>query len=172
MSCHWSLFLSVQLTITQHWFRYGLSPNWWRSIIWTNADPINWHIYAALWRRWVNISMINILSLNTGRVNTEAETKWSPYRRWQLQVHFLEWKLLNFKWNFTKISSLWSNWQYGSIGSDNGLAPNRRQAIIWTNVGTFYWRIYASLGLNELMFINSTIPTPCSVQKVKIHAIM
>ena len=25
------------------------------------------------------------------------------------------------------------NW--GSIGSDNGLAPNRRQAIIWTNAG-------------------------------------
>ena len=23
--------------------------------------------------------------------------------------------------------------QYASIGSDNGLAPSRRQAIIWTN---------------------------------------
>ena len=37
-----------------------------------------------------------------------------------------------------------------SIGSDNGLAPNRRQAIIWTNGDLDYWRIYASLGLNEL----------------------
>ena len=26
-----------------------------------------------------------------------------------------------------------SNQQYSSIGSDNGLAPARRQAIIWTN---------------------------------------
>ena len=25
--------------------------------------------------------------------------------------------------------------QYSSIGSDNGLAPTRRQAIIWTNDG-------------------------------------
>ena len=25
--------------------------------------------------------------------------------------------------------------QYSIIGSDNGLAPARRQAIIWTNVG-------------------------------------
>ena len=25
-----------------------------------------------------------------------------------------------------------SNWQYVSIGSGDGLAPNRRQAIIWT----------------------------------------
>ena len=45
--------------------------------------------------------------------------------------------------------SLWSNWQYGIIGLDNGLAPNRRKAIIWTNNGLVYWRIYASLGLNE-----------------------
>ena len=69
-------------------------------------------------------------------------------------MHFLQWKLLNFKSNFNEIHvvySLGSNWQYDSIGSDNGLAPNRRQAIIWTNVGMLYWRIYASLGLNELM---------------------
>ena len=36
------------------------------------------------------------------------------------------------------------------IGSDNGLEPNRRQTIIWTNDGQDWWRIYASLGLNEL----------------------
>ena len=58
---------------------------------------------------------------------------------------------LNFEWNFTEICSLWFDWQYDSIGSDNGLAPNRRQAITWTNVGMFYLRINASLGLNELM---------------------
>ena len=27
------------------------------------------------------------------------------------------------------------NWQYFSIGLDNGLAPNRCQAIIWTKDG-------------------------------------
>ena len=37
------------------------------------------------------------------------------------------------------------------IGSDNGLAPARRQAIIWTNGGLLCWHIYASLGLNELI---------------------
>ena len=26
----------------------------------------------------------------------------------------------------------------------------RRQAIIWSNVGMFYWRIFSSLGLSEL----------------------
>ena len=60
--------------------------------------------------------------------------KWPPFRR-HFGVRFLEWKLLNLKQNFTEICSLGCNWQYGSIGSDNGLAPNRRQAMIWSNVG-------------------------------------
>ena len=45
--------------------------------------------------------------------------------------------------------SLWSNRQYGSIGSDTGLASDRCQAIIWSNDCMFYWHV--SLGLNELL---------------------
>ena len=26
----------------------GLAPNRWQAIIWTNADPIHWHIFVAL----------------------------------------------------------------------------------------------------------------------------
>ena len=65
-------------------------------------------------------------------------------------MHFFQWKLFDFKENFTDLCSLESNWQSGSIGSDNGLVPNGRQAIIWSNEGMFYWRIYTSLDLNEL----------------------
>ena len=61
-------------------------------------------------------------------------------------------QLLNFKEDFTEICSSWSNRQYGIFGSDDGLAPNRLQAIIWSIVGMLYWRIYPSLGLNELAF--------------------
>ena len=39
--------------------------------------------------------------------------------------------------------------QIDNISSDNGLAPNRREAIIWTNNGLVNLRIYASHGLNE-----------------------
>ena len=56
--------------------------------------------------------------------------------------HFLEWKLFNFNYNFTELCSLGSNWQYGIIGSDSGLAPNRCQAIMWTNEALGYWCIY------------------------------
>ena len=40
------------------------------------------------------------------------------------------------------------NWQYSSIGLDNGLAPSRRQAIIWTNdvyISDAYMRHSASM---------------------------
>ena len=62
-----------------------------------------------------------------------------------------------FEWVFIEICFLGSNWRYVSIGSDNGLAPSRRQAIIWTNVDPVHWRIYAALGGDEL--INSARPT-------------
>ena len=41
-------------------------------------------------------------------------------------------EMLQFRLNFTEVCS---NNQYSSIGSDNGLAPTRRQAIIWANDG-------------------------------------
>ena len=49
----------------------------------------------------------------------------------------------------TEINSYLPNWQQCSIGLDNGLAPNRRQAIIWTNADPIHWRIYAALGGDE-----------------------
>ena len=37
-----------------------------------------------------------------------------------------------------------------SLVQKKGLAPNRRQAFIWTNDDIVYWRIYASLDFSEL----------------------
>ena len=57
------------------------------------------------------------------------------------------------------LNTLMLRWQDGHhftddglrcIGLDNGLAPNMRQAIIWTNADPIHWRIYASLGGDEL----------------------
>ena len=47
-------------------------------------------------------------------------------------------------------------WQDLSIGSDNCLAPNSWQAIIWTYMLVYFidtYYVYASLGLNELNFV-------------------
>ena len=62
-----------------------------------------------------------------------------------------------------------SNWQYDSIGSDDGLAPNRRQNIVWTNDGMFCWRMYISWWRHQIETFsvllaifagNSPIPEP------------
>ena len=74
--------------------------------------------------------------------------KMADTSRWHFQMHFLEWKCLNFKFNLTKVCSWGAN-----FGSDNSLEPNRRQANIWTNDGLGWWRIYAPLSLNELKLV-------------------
>ena len=48
-------------------------------------------------------------------------------------MNFLEWKYMNFAYDFGEICSQGLNEQYSSIESDNGLSPTRQQAIIWTN---------------------------------------
>ena len=65
-------------------------------------------------------------------------------------MHFHEWKVLYFDSKFTEVCSQKSNWQYSNIGLDNCSAPTKRQAIIWTNADSVRWRIYASLGGDEL----------------------
>ena len=57
-------------------------------------------------------------------------------------------EMYKFDWNFAEVCSQGSNLQCSSIGSDNGLAPARRQAIIWSNDGLFtdaYMRHSASM---------------------------
>ena len=77
-------------------------------------------------------------------------TYWLPFRRQYFQTHFHEWKVLYFDSNFTEICSLVSNWQEVSIGSGNGVAPSRWQAITWTNADQVHQRIYATLGGDEV----------------------
>ena len=75
-----------------------------------------------------------------------------------------------------------SNEESASIDSGNGLAPNRQQAITWTNDGLIHLRIYAALGGDELIvelcFEHSVQSRPnkilrlhcwCSAQNWSLH---
>ena len=58
-----------------------------------------------------------------------------------------------------EITFQFSNLQYIIVGSDIGLAPNRRQAIIRISDGQVYWRIYTSLSeLNILITFHRVLP--------------
>ena len=62
-----------------------------------------------------------------------------------------KYKFVNEKFFLYKFHlSLFLRAQHSNISSDNVLAPSRQQTIIWTDDGIVYWRIYASLSLNEL----------------------
>ena len=80
--------------------------------------------------------------------HNDVETKWPTFARRHFQIYFLEWKCLKFE--LTELCSYGPDWLWYSIGSDNGLAPIRRRAIMWTSDGLRWWHIYASLGLNDL----------------------
>ena len=77
---HWSLFLTVQLTITQYWFRYSLVPNRQQAVIWTNADLIHWHIYAALGGDETSKLVIFLLEAISALHPTQ-KTTYSPTQR-------------------------------------------------------------------------------------------
>ena len=61
------------------------------------------------------------------------------------QVHCHECKVLYFYSNFTEVCSWGPNHNSALLRSWNGMAPNRRQAIAWTNAYLVHWRVYAAL---------------------------
>ena len=65
----------------------------------------------------------------------EVEMKWTTFSRRHFQMHFFNESLwISLKISLKYIPNVRMN-HIPNIGSDNGLAPTRRQAIIWTNVG-------------------------------------
>ena len=67
----------------------------------------------------------------------------------------LEWKLLCLDLSFSEICSHRCYWQLDSIGSFNGLAPNRQQSIIGGNVHPRPTMLYR---INRLGWVNSSSP--------------
>ena len=59
--------------------------------------------------------------------------------------------MIKILFNFTEACFQEPNWQWTSISSDDGLPPNRRQAITWTNVDPVHRRIYAGDELRDIL---------------------
>ena len=68
----------------------------------------------------------------------------------------------------------------GSIGSGNGMAPNRRQAMTWTNTDTVSRCIYVALGEDELTEIAKETGWNCvnyimailSIRHIPVHTLV
>ena len=140
--CHWTLLMVSKST----WRRYATSHHlgqYWPILksLYGVTGPLSvnsiykWciggHIYT--WTRWVNIIFVSVYVtqwLNTSRprqMTAISHTTFSHAFPWMKMGEFR----LEFRW------SLFLGLQLTifHIGADNGLAPIRRQAIIWTNAG-------------------------------------
>ena len=137
------------------------------------------HQQISLWLQ----SLINFLQIFTTHNNSWFSTWWITSREISshTQCHkvtralthppppdkmaVISQTIFSYAFSWMKSLSFWlkfhwslflrSNWQYPNIGLDNGLAPNRRQAIILTNnADAIHWRIHAALGGDELSDLN------------------
>ena len=134
----------------------------------------------AYWWHQSYIPCWILISLTVSKGSLKYLTHYSPNKMDDtLQMRFsnaVSWiKIivfwLKFNWNWSPRIQL----QYSSTGLDNGLAPVRRQAIIWRNDGIVYWHIYVTLpewvkrflwhylkaALYWLALGNLWKPTPC-----------
>ena len=85
--------------------------------------------------------------------NRKSEPNYHHLAKSIFQVNFLVRKC-QFHWSLF----LGVQWHYVTIGSDDGLAPSRWQAIIWIYDGLCYWHICASVGLSELTHCGLVTP--------------
>ena len=96
---HWSLFLKVQLTIFQHWFRWWFGGEQATSLIWTNDGPVQRRIYTSLGvnelKGWFTRSHIRYVGVLT-RAYSKSTCGW--------------WEHMDFNWAVNLLIWLWVNW--------------------------------------------------------------
>ena len=90
--------------------------------------------------RQCNVWLMTVYTVNVYFVKRKTRNlfHWHDLTHWDgvkmaaisrhFQMHFLDRKGINFYQDFTEICSQGSNWYCSSTGSDNGSAPDRRQA--------------------------------------------
>ena len=112
---HWSLFLRVQLTILQHWFRWLLRASQVTSHCLNQCWSVYRLIYASLDLNELNLIcgfvagnlLWNRSSFlwwgrnNAAELTYEGEIKWPPSTRRHCEMQFDEWKCINFYEDFT-----------------------------------------------------------------------
>ena len=78
-------------------------------------------VFRSSYLFWID-EVIHFYSIYMSSMNIEFHLWYENCRR-HFQM-YLQWKCLNFDYNFTEVCSQGSNWLYVSTVSFNGLAPN------------------------------------------------
>ena len=137
----------VKLLHVSKWGPRTSSPAW--SGLWSTDENNNIKKFSNL---TIGICLVNNINQNVCPIwYTMYQTQW--YATVLCVQFFLVKSVCKIAWTVAidPPQSLVHRVDHRQMDSlDNGLAPNRRQAIIWTNDDPVQRRIYASLGLNEL----------------------
>ena len=104
--------------------------------------PATSHYQNQCWNRYMLLYDITRPQwVNTLRLR-QNDSHFADFFKW---IFFNENVLISIS-NFTEVCSLGFNWRWVSIGSGNGLVPNRQQGIIWTSVEQDLWCHMSPLG--------------------------
>ena len=85
------------------------------------------------------------------------------------KCNFVNKNVFNFDWNCTEFCSQGSNWQW-EIGTGNGLASKRRQAITWTNDDPVEWHIWVNRSQWVILYASVRDIFVVSLNTSNIHA--
>ena len=97
-----------QQCLGHKWLRCPVSNSHKAADLWLTGGHGITHL--PLWKLGLNTRITHLpiwkLGLNTRRgppYHIETETRWLPFSRGHFQMHFLEWKFINFNWDFTEV---------------------------------------------------------------------
>ena len=126
-------------------------PQSWSSQQITAKTMLTVKRYVFVSKAYLYIDELNILSISLTHL---PRTKWPPFRRQDFRCIFVNenfYILIQISLKFVPKGPIHKH----CIGSDNGLAPNRRQAIIWTNAHRIHWCMQGSdqfISFNSIQF--------------------
>ena len=103
--------VSLYLYLRDVWRLIGIAPSHCLNQCWVVINKLLSIRYQGTYFKrnaFINVVCKTVTKLFRLKHN-EAETKWLPFHRRHFQMHFLEWKCLNFYTNFTDDCSKGSN---------------------------------------------------------------
>ena len=168
---YWTYKSGIKDRLVQHYFR-TITPASIITTLFYNGDLLWWSPVVA-WTVACILSLGLYLLPNTYQ-HIEAETIWPTFSRWHFQIQktLREWKkMYEFRLRFHRNLFLWykltifQHWFRKWLGTDQ--ATSHYLNLLWL----VYWRIYASLGLNDLTPL-LTLTTLIKAPSVDINLIV
>ena len=129
---HWSLFLRVQLTIIQHWFRYWLGASQATSHCLKQCWLVYWRIYASPGLNELKQEKNQTKNDDKGKIvivaGSEHLVKAQGIQKWICRYHECH-IFQRMEVNSLCPGELWHHRTFFNLGSGNDLTPNSTKPL-------------------------------------------